>query len=647
MKRASLSLIALLLVLLVGAEALAGLPSRPASAQSSLASQDPTSLLWTPLAEVKLGAEADVARLLFLGGTFGDSYVLTAPADGVVEYLYPWTGFFQIGQPLVRLYDPGLLKDLTAARAGAKFDARPFLLIAPPQRTAFPSPTVAARALRMPTPVTSPAGAAPALTPKPEPPRIGLERIGQDEPVDLQVAALEKALARAQRELVEIEEELQARKQLNESGVLEPEEVTRFQTMRAEAQAAVRTAQRNLTAARRPEAPAPAPALPPAARPQTTMTLLKPTVPPAPVVLQRISQPRWSDVFAPTSGAVMQPLQAPGTVVKKGAPLLRISNSAWSRVRALTTPELAAAWEPGTAVRVTFPDMGDLAFYGQVARKQVWAGDERAEVDLLITQPDAALETQPLLFDLAYGSSEVRDLEEAKLVASEERLPAHGDLPQKFFGVVPRAVRAAEARHEAVDPTAPLAGRLALIPTPPRFGPVPCVDPELQARLTQLHEWQTSFIQGMTTLLYDQKITLSYPRDGEISKAVEKMVRGEVEHDPGYCARTLRLALGWGLGDAHQWAIQLPQRGWKAREDGLPRPGDILVWPFTYGINHSQHIGVAVNQNGRMVMLSNLEGRLGTSPILGGYVAFYKPDETPAPQTTGTVKPVPPAPPAR
>jgi hypothetical protein len=112
-----------------------------------------------------------------------------------------------------------------------------------------------------------------------------------------------------------------------------------------------------------------------------------------------------------------------------------------------------------------------------------------------------------------------------------------------------------------------------------------------------------------------------------------------VEHDPGYCARTLRLALGWGLGDAYNWAVELPKRGWLARDDGLPRPGDILVWPFTYGRNHSQHIGVAVRQNGQMMLLSNLGGRLGTSDILGGYLSFYKPT---TPTTPGAV-PLPPA----
>jgi len=84
-------------------------------------------------------------------------------------------------------------------------------------------------------------------------------------------------------------------------------------------------------------------------------------------------------------------------------------------------------------------------------------------------------------------------------------------------------------------------------------------------------------------------------------------------------------ALGWGLGDAADWADGLPRKGYKLREDGLCRPGDILVWPFTYGPRRNQHVGIAVLQGGRMMTLSNSAGRLGTDEILPGYLAFHKP----------------------
>jgi len=46
-----------------------------------------------------------------------------------------------------------------------------------------------------------------------------------------------------------------------------------------------------------------------------------------------------------------------------------------------------------------------------------------------------------------------------------------------------------------------------------------------------------------------------------------------IEPFPGRNAETMREALGWVLGDAHQWATRLPRVGYVPREDGLPRPG--------------------------------------------------------------------------
>ncbi len=120
-------------------------------------------------------------------------------------------------------------------------------------------------------------------------------------------------------------------------------------------------------------------------------------------------------------------------------------------------------------------------------------------------------------------------------------------------------------------------------------------------------------------------LVLTYPRDQEVSRAVERMATASVDHVPNMCAGTMREALGWGLGDAAQWLKRLPERGYVPRKDGLARPGDILVWPFTYGSRHSQHIGVAVNQGGKLMLLSNLSGTLGTTELTGGYVAFYRP----------------------
>jgi len=112
--RASKSFVATILTLTVWGQALAALPPRPAPLSTprlpisvtALGAQKLDTLLWTPLAEVRVGRDIDASQLFGLDGTYGASYVLTAPVDGVVEYLYPWTGFFQIGQPLLRVYDP-------------------------------------------------------------------------------------------------------------------------------------------------------------------------------------------------------------------------------------------------------------------------------------------------------------------------------------------------------------------------------------------------------------------------------------------------------------------------------------------------------------------------------------------------------------
>ena len=320
--------------------------------------------------------------------------------------------------------------------------------------------------------------------------------------------------------------------------------------------------------------------------------------------------------------------------VKQGAPLLKVVNSAWARLRVVVPAEQALRFDRSVPVTINFPEVPGLRFGGWVTGKHVLPGDNRVVVEMQVTRPDDPEETQSVLLAMAYASAPVQDAEELELTPK----PAHpASASDRLFGLVPAMMVASKAQEDA-GTSGPLTGRLALVPPVPRFGPAPCPDPKLQDNLKQLHDWQSSFADGMTTAIYNQKLLLSYPREGEVSQAVEMMMKGEVEHDPGYCARTLRLALGWGLGDAYNWAVQLPQRGWQARADGLPRPGDILVWPFTYGRNHSQHIGVAVRQNERMMLLSNLEGRLGTSELVGGYIAFYKPTTPPAP---GVVPPPP------
>jgi hypothetical protein len=117
---------------------------------------------------------------------------------------------------------------------------------------------------------------------------------------------------------------------------------------------------------------------------------------------------------------------------------------------------------------------------------------------------------------------------------------------------------------------------------------------------------------------------LVFPADGDTADAIHRMARGEVSSDYNYCARTMREALGWGLGDAHDWTA-LPSRGYTQRPSGsAAQPGDIVVWPFTYGSGNSQHIGVAVRTESGMRLLSNLSGDLGLTRLVPGYRAYWK-----------------------
>ncbi len=627
------SMAAILLALGAVGSAWAALPA-PEVSGSLVQLGSPVPLLWTPTAEVRVGSPREVPPLdlALTGDTYGPVYVLRAPTDGIVEYLYSWTGFFLVGQPLVRVYDSKLLADLRAAKAAGKFDARPFIIAATARASVWDVP--------FPSPTTQPVAPGTVLRPAApetenstvERPRATLER--RETAANVSRARLTMArqeLAVAEKHLAETQEELVARRQLQKSGVLVPEEVTRFETQHVQAQAAVKAAREKLREAEKagkaenaePSAPTRVPPL----RPVAPMALpALPAIPPPPAELQRLSAPRWQDSLAPTGGLVLKPLQPPGAAVKKGTPLLKVANSAWARLRVLVPPEQSFRFHRSAPVAVAFPELPGLEFVGWVTSKHLLPGDERGVVEMLVTNARQPFETQALLMSLAYASPPLQDSSEAELAPDISRVAAALAPSERLFALVPAAVMtsAAKARAEEYNGL-PLTGRLAVVPPIPRFGPPECPDPELRERLTQLHEWQESFIEGLTTAIYGQRIVLSYPREGAISAAVERMLKSEVSHDPGYCARTLREALGWGLGDAYQWATRLPEHGYLPREDGIPRPGDIMVWPFTYGSHHSQHIGVAVLQNGRLMLLSNLEGRLGTSEIVGGYIAFYKP----------------------
>ena len=137
---------------------------------------------------------------------------------------------------------------------------------------------------------------------------------------------------------------------------------------------------------------------------------------------------------------------------------------------------------------------------------------------------------------------------------------------------------------------------------------------------------------GLTREYFPRRGTsLVFPGSVETARAVRRMARGDVSSTPNYCARTMREALGWGLGDAHDWTA-LPSRGYNRRPRGTPaQPGDIVVWPFTYGSRNSQHIGVAVKTDAGMRLLSNLSGHpaglpqlLGVGGVTPGSLGAYR-----------------------
>lgn len=132
-------------------------------------------------------------------------------------------------------------------------------------------------------------------------------------------------------------------------------------------------------------------------------------------------------------------------------------------------------------------------------------------------------------------------------------------------------------------------------------------------------------LSGMTKDWFARLGTnLIYPAGGATANAIRLMARGEVSSIPNRCAGTMREALGWGLGDAHRWT-SLPSRGFQMRPAGTPaQSGDIVVWPFTFGSRNSQHVGIAVDTDSGMRMLSNLSGRLGLSRLLPGYRAYFR-----------------------
>lgn len=377
------------------------------------------------------------------------------------------------------------------------------------------------------------------------------------------------------------------------------------------------------TAPRRPEV---------ARLPRTPLSAvhLRPSaeIPAVPEAVKRLAAPRWQDVPAPSEGAVMRQLVPAGTPVQPGTPLLEVANREWARVYADVSREQISQFPNGAPVSVSFEDYPGVTLRGWINGTHPVAHQDLAQVEMVVLCHDGYYpdDTYASLQWLALAAPLETDKKAEPLTpAVETRTALQAGEAQVYevLPLVPPTVGPAQAPVSEAQPGA-FTGVLRLAEMDANAAPQAKEKPAQTQRLAMLKQWRESFVEGMTTSLFGG-LLLTYPREGDVARAVERMASGDVSHDYNRCARTVREALGWGLGDAAVWMTRLPERGFQPRKDGLARPGDILVWPFTYGSRHTQHIGLAVSQNGKLMLLSNLGGTLGTSELVGGYVAFYKP----------------------
>jgi len=346
---------------------------------------------------------------------------------------------------------------------------------------------------------------------------------------------------------------------------------------------------------------------------------------PLPDEADELTRPRWRDQTAPWQCVVSRSLVPQGARVTEGTPALEVRQTNVGRVRAEIDEQYVSYCRVGVPVKVTFPGNGS-AFLGWISRVEPTRSP----------RPPGALVEMLLVKGLGSEASIYESLEWMALTApilpetpdpltyrpARPVRPSPTDLPELFplgpAGTVEPSVAPA-------PPDGQLSGSLQVVSAkrPKRFVES---DHVAARKLRKLQDWRESFIEGMKTTIFPESgLTLTYAREGDTCRAVERMATRRVSHVPNMCARTLAEALGWSLGDAAMWAQRLPDRGYSRRADGIARPGDIVVWPFTYGPSRAQHIGVAVAQGEAMMLLSNEGGVLCTTPLKGGYLAFHKP----------------------
>jgi hypothetical protein len=131
---------------------------------------------------------------------------------------------------------------------------------------------------------------------------------------------------------------------------------------------------------------------------------------------------------------------------------------------------------------------------------------------------------------------------------------------------------------------------------------------------------------------------VTFPACAATANAIRRFAAKSVSHRPNRCATSLGEAMGWCLGDAHDW-MRLPTQGFTMRQPGTAaQPGDVLVWPFTFGRRGSQHVGLCVGTDQGNRLLSNLTGDICLSELVPGYRAFHKEPMAPVGELAGMVK---------
>lgn len=440
------------------------------------------------------------------------------------------------------------------------------------------------------------------------------------------LARAEAALAEAQRGYERIAGRIEA---LEREAADANQQLQAARQARAQQLAATRTREESSDAAEDPDPP-PAELQPVEAEPEPEPSVAAaPRSYPMVREVHELAAPRWEELRADAPGLVSEVLTPQGTLVEEGDDLLRVANVQIARLSAVVATSDAPQFRVGRSVTLTFADYPEARFEGWIASVKPREGGEEVEVSLLVVcdsgpfRDDSYLALRWMTLEAGVGEDKITD-EAITPVGEPVSAAAQLRLQRIFPTIGPEDVWIRRVTEPTVASREHFSGRLRLEPMTRLADQTP-TDGAAAQRLAALARWRASFIEGMTTTILDDGTAISYPADSPTSDAIRTMLEGRVSHRPNLCAGTMREALGWGLGDAHQWAYRLPRMGYVARDDGIPRPGDILVWPFTYGPGRSQHIGFAVRQGRRLMLLSNLNGRLGTSEILGGYIAFYRP----------------------